>query len=302
MSAGASIETLRAVGAEAISMQTHISPSNIRKLLDGDFEAFSPIQFNGFVTIIEREYDVDLTEWRARFAQSVPEPETPLGEAEHDPFTYVVMAKKKQRLTAAVLTGLLFLVIVATYFVLGSGGTEEKIELNNTAIEKAKANMATLGNRTVSETAMQAEAIQAARQSDGVEAELMPPAAGAEEPAAAGVSGAAAVTVPEPAPAETAKTEAVPSDFVIRPKTNVWLGLIDVQTHRRETRTTDEPWKLDGSKTWLIVTGHGYLTLECGDSNSTYTQTGQMLFLYEDGRCRQIDEAEFRSLNGGRLW
>ena len=305
MSAASSIETLRAVGAEAISQQTHISPDNIKKLLDGEFEAFSPIQFNGFVTIIEREYDIDLTEWRARFAQSVPEPEAPLAGAQNDPFTHVLMAKKKQRLTVAVLAGLLVVVIVTTYFVLGSGSSEEKIELNNTAIEKARANMATLGNRTASEAEMRTEAIQAARQSDGAEAEPMPPAEETPQTAAAPVMEGepAAAEKPEPAPAESAQPAAVErEDLVILPKTKVWLGVIDAQTHRRETRTTDEPWRLDGSKTWLIVTGHGYLTLECGDENTTYTQIKQLLFLYEDGRCRQIDEAEFKSRNRGRVW
>jgi hypothetical protein len=292
MSAVSAIETLRAVGAEAISQETHISQDNINKLLDGDFEAFSPIQFNGFVTIIEREYDVDLTEWRAQFAQSVPEPEVPLAEAENDPFTHVLKAKKRHRLTVGVLTVLLFLVIAVTYFVLGGGGAEEKIELNNTAIEKARANMATFDNRTAAGTRMQTEAIQAARQSDGAEAELTPPeTAAAEAPEAATPD----AEKPQPSPAKY-------DDVIILPKSKVWLGVIDAQTHRRQTRTTDEPWRLDGSKTWLIVTGHGYLTLECGENNATYKQVGQMLFLYKDGRCREIDEPEFRSLNRGRVW
>ena len=290
MSAASSIETLRAVGPEAISIQTHISPSNIRKLLDGEFEAFSPIQFNGFVTIIEREYDVDLTEWRLHFAQCVPEPEVPLAETENDPFTHVLLAKKKQRLTVAVLTGLLLTVVAVTYFVLGNGATEAKIELNNTAIEKARANMATLGNRTMPGTQMQTEAIQATRQSDGAESELIPPAT------PVGTDG-------ETAAAETAAPAVVQyDDLIILPKTKVWLGVIDTKTQRRETRTTEEPWRLDGSKKWLIVTGHGYVTLECGDENATYSEVRQLLFVYENGHCRRIDESEFRSLNRGRVW
>jgi len=289
MSALSPIETLRALGPETISLQTHISPGNIRKLLAGEFEAFSSVQFNGFVTIIEREYDVDLTEWRARFSQSTPEPEAPLTETEDDPFTHVLMAKKKQRLTVVVLTGLLVAVVIVTYFVLGSGGAEEKIELNNTAIEKAKANMATLGNRSVSATQRQTDVIQATRQSDGAEAEFSPP----EVPA---------VTAGETAAAAAEAPAVHYDDLIILPKMKVWVGVIDAQTHRRDTRTTEEPWRLDGSKTWLIVTGHGYITLECGDENATYSEVGQMLFLYQEGRCREIDASEFKSLNRGRLW
>ena len=292
MSAVSAIETLRAVGAEAISAQTHISADNISRLLAGDFEAFSSVQFNGFVTIIEREYDVDMSQWRARFAESVPQPEVPLAETENDPFTHAVIAKKKQRLTVAILAGMLFLVVLATYFVLGSDGAEEKIELNNTAIEQAKANMATLGNRTVSEMQMQVDAIQEGRQIDGAESEET------NETQSVNVN----VEKTEPDPVVPALQPVSSGKFTIVPKTNVWLGVIDIQSHRRETKTTGEPWELDGSKAWLVVSGHGYLTLECGDGNLTYTQTSQMLFLYENGRCREIDEAEFRSLNRGRVW
>ena len=51
MSTVSVIETLKQIGIPDLSRRTHISPDNIRKLLAGEFEAFSGVQFNGFVTI-----------------------------------------------------------------------------------------------------------------------------------------------------------------------------------------------------------------------------------------------------------
>lgn len=271
MSAASAIETLRAIGAEALSAQTHISLDNVRKLLAGEFEAFSAIQFNGFVTILEREYDVDLSELRSRFAQQAPAQEEPLSEQENDPFASALKAKKRQRLSAAILAALLLVVIAVTYAVLGGGGTEEKIELNNTAIEKAKANMEAMNAEAQAGTQAEAEAIQEAHQSEAAEAAVVPEAVRYD-------------------------------DVIIRPKTTVWLGVIDAETHKRSTRTTDEPWRLDGSKAWLIVTGHGLLTLECGENSSDFSQRKRLLLLYEEGRCRTIDEAEFKARNRGKVW
>lgn len=271
MSAVSAIETLRAVGVEAISMQTHISPDNVRKLLDGDFEAFSPIQFNGFVTIIEREYDMDLGEWRARFPEQTPETETPLVQQENDPFVNAAKAEKKQRINAVILGALLLVVVVITYLVLGSNEKETKIELNNTAIEMAKANMKAMDSAASEATLAQAEAIQEAHRSEASEASVA---------------------------AETVTYD----DFIIRPRSSIWLGVIDADSHQRLTRTTDEPWRLDGSKRWLVVTGHGYVAFDCGESDSSYAQRERLLILYEGGQCRPIDEAEFRSRNRGRIW
>jgi hypothetical protein len=269
------IETLRAIGAEAISRQTHISMQNVEKLLAGDLDGFAPVQLRGFVTILEREYDLDLGEWR-RYAQPEP-PKEAAAEAvsetprTDDPFANAARAEKRKRRNAAILAGLLLLTAVVSYLVLGGGTKAEKIELNNTAIEKAKANMASKSAVSSSPTLAQADAVQQSHQSE-----------------------AAAEAAAEPSP--------VYDDVIIRPRSKVWLGVIDADSRKRQTRTTAQPWRLDGSKRWLIVTGHGYVTFDCGGNDKTYAQKQRLLLLYEEGQCREIDEAEFRSRNRGRIW
>jgi len=299
MNTASPLETLKAIGAEGISLQTHISQSNIKKLLSGEFDSFTAIQFNGFLTILEREYDLDLGEWRMRYEQMFPNVEAPLADTENDPFLNAVRAKKQQRLTVAVLTGLLLLVLIVTYFVLGSGGKQQKIELNNTAIEKAKANMATMSTRVTAEvqgepveenasTVLQVEDTNLTEENNTVPAVEEVPAPMAETPAPA-------TEIPEPAHAPSA-------DIVITPETTIWLGIINEQTHKRKSTVTDEPLILDGATNWLIITGHGYLSLEYGDGNETFKKVGRMLFVCEEGTCRQIDEEEFKALNQGIVW
>lgn len=273
MSAASAQQTLRAIGVEAISRQTHISPANVSKLLNEEFDSFSPVQLKGFITIIEREYDIDLTPWRERGA-ALTQPEPEMSEerpAQEDPFANAAKAERRKRLNVMILAALLLAMAAMTYLVLGRGAKEEKIELNNTAIEKAKANMASMSAVSSSPTLAQAEAVQQAHQS--------------EETSAAAAS-----------------QSAVYDDLIIRPRSNVWLGVIDADTRKRQTRTSGEPWRLDGSKRWLIVTGHGYITFECGENDSTFARKKRVLLLYEEGQCREIDEAEFRSRNRGRIW
>jgi hypothetical protein len=309
----AAIEMLKKIGVEAISMRTHISTDNVHKLLAGEFESFSAIQFNGFVTIIEREFDVDLTAWRDEFSQRMPEVEEPLEPVEDDPFANAAKSKKQQRMTVAVLTALLILVVMVTYLVLGGGDKAEKIELNNTAIEQARANLASMNTTTVSQTQAQMDSIQETHQREAVESVEAVGATEADEgPASVEKAEANAVvkTVEPAAPKETNLTVETPSksevlvseDVVLRPTTTIWLGVIDAETSKRTAQTTDDPLHLDGSKTWLIVTGHGFFSLECGGEKTRFSQRERVYLLYEAGKCLVLDEAEFKARNRGRVW
>ncbi|MHC3994987.1 hypothetical protein ACXWTF_09160 [Thiomicrolovo sp. ZZH C-3] len=283
------IETLKQIGISDLSMRTHISPDNIQKLLEGDFDAFSAIQFNGFVTIIEREFDVDLTEWRQQFAASGPAPQEPLAASEEDPFANVARSKKRQRLTVAALAAALVAVIVITYLVLGAGGKTEKFELNNTAIDQARATMAAMNTTAAPSTLEEADAIQEAHQHIASE----PNATAAEENRSVAAAAAAPVL------AESNAYE----DVIVRPaSTSIWLGVIDAKTHKRSVYTTEEPVRLDGTTSWLIVTGHGYFSLDCGGKEQKFEQSERVLLSYEGGVCHELDETEFRARNKGRVW
>ncbi len=281
MSAVSASETLKQIGVQGVSMKTHISPDKIRKLLEGEFEAFSPIQFNGFVTIIEREFDVDLAEWREAYAATAPEAEDPLAASEDDPFANAAKSKRRQQLAVVVSVVLLLVVVVVTYLVLGGGEKRKKIEFNNTAIEQAQANITALN---ASSTQAQAEALQEAHQDEAAES--------------------ATVEVPETAEAvEAEKQKSVALDDVIfHPRMKLWLGVIDADTFKRSVYMTDAPIRLDGSKSWLIITGHGRFSLDCGGEEYRYDKQDRMFLLYEGGSCRPISEQDFKARNRGKVW
>ena len=291
MSTVSVIETLKQIGVPDLSMRTHISPDNMHRLLEGDFDAFSAIQFNGFVTIIEREFDVDLTEWRQQFAASGPALQEPLAAFDEDPFANAAKSKRRQRLTVAALVASLLVVIVVTYLVLGTGGKTEKFEVNNTAIDQARATMAAMNTTEAPSTRDEADAIQEAHQAEaGVLLAAEPNATVTESN---GTDAAVAV------PVEYSAFE----DVILRPtSTSIWVGVIDAKTHKRSVYTTEEPVRLDGTKAWLIVTGHGYFSLDCGGKEQKFEQSERVLLSYEGGVCRTLDETEFRARNKGRVW
>lgn len=63
------LETLNAIGATEIYRRTHISVDEAKALLEKNFDYFNRAKALGFIKILEREYDVDLSDWVAEFEE-----------------------------------------------------------------------------------------------------------------------------------------------------------------------------------------------------------------------------------------
>jgi len=58
------LQKLQDINIQKIHEKTHISRKHVKALLDEDFKDLNKIQFLGFITILEREYELDLKELR----------------------------------------------------------------------------------------------------------------------------------------------------------------------------------------------------------------------------------------------
>ena len=56
------LQILQSIGAQKIYETTHIPIKYVQSMLHGSFEGFSKVQFLGFISILEREYQQDLSE------------------------------------------------------------------------------------------------------------------------------------------------------------------------------------------------------------------------------------------------
>lgn len=59
------LEKLKEIGAQKIFEQTHITKEHIQAILHKSFEGLTKVQFQGFVSILEREYQVDLKDLKS---------------------------------------------------------------------------------------------------------------------------------------------------------------------------------------------------------------------------------------------
>lgn len=106
---------------------------------------------------------------------------------------------------------------------------------------------------------------------------------------------------------EEARAERIASGEVIEglkiiPKSKVWVGYIDVNTHKKYQKIAKKTLELDTNKDWIILVGGGRINLEVNEEFKTFSSKNNMRFKYIDGEFSKIGVEEFKSLNKGKKW
>ncbi len=300
------LNKLQELGSKAIVSATHIPIAHVENILNKEYEKFQKPQFFGFISILEREYKIDLSVLKQEFlftlAQEQISQDVSIDIAETS--SKMLESGKDLLQNRKVIYGaaggvVILLLIVLISMIDFSSPKEQKTEINNTAIDKAKKNLniepvhvanveETMQNNEV-ESAEFGQDAQAADSATHQEQKKQQKSASAKR----------AIDSLEP----VSSTEPMmPLYFRIIPKGRLWLGIIDAETHRRRVETITEPLILDAEKSWLIVTGYGHLDMDCGDTTTKHRIDHKLLFLYEGGICQIIDKEEFKARNRGKLW
>lgn len=300
---------LQELGSKAITAATHIPIAHIEKILNKEFDTFQKPQFFGFLSILEREYKIDLSALKQEYLFSRAEEEisnettidlTETSSKLLENGKELLGNKKIIYGAAGGVVVLLLIVLLSTMDF--SSKEQQKIEINNTAIDQAKKNLNIEPVHAANvEEMIQNNDVESAEfgqdsQGTNVSAVKETPAKQKSSPAKKVKS---TIDTLEP----VSSTEPMmPLYLRIIPKGKLWLGIIDAETHRRRVETITEPLILDAEKSWLIVTGYGHLDMDCGDTTTKHRIDHKLLFLYEGGICQIIDKEEFKARNRGKLW
>jgi len=104
---------------------------------------------------------------------------------------------------------------------------------------------------------------------------------------------------------EVLKTKQEPQPTLslkIIPNAKLWLGYIDLATHKKSQITTAETIELDPTKEWLLSLGHGDISVDVHGTVQKYNSANNIRFLYREGTLQEISFKEFKELNKGAVW
>ncbi|MCV3382849.1 hypothetical protein L8T82_03120 [Campylobacter sp. IFREMER_LSEM_CL292] len=93
------------------------------------------------------------------------------------------------------------------------------------------------------------------------------------------------------------------NESIIKPSAELWLGMVDLKTFRKSSLTIKNDYVLPLDKDMLITTGHAAFSLNDENNNTLEFKNGVSKFLMiKDGKIKQITKAEFIKENRGKLW
>ncbi len=283
------LEKLRSIGAQKIHQRTHIALKNVQAILHLSFEDIQKVQLMGFVSILEREYGVNLDEVRQSALAYYKEQEEKASSQEEPEYKKELLTSgtkgKKPLLALAAVLVLLVLAFALFFFLKDSSSGDAnaqkaQISTQSTVEQNLKPD---------EESSENSEAIQEGSVAQEENATLK----GADDENLSKND--------ENLSANLDETVVTPTLRII-PKTKVWVGYIDLANGKKKQTVTKNELDLNGSKDYLLTFGHGFIDIDTSGKLHSFEKSKGLKFLYKDGNLEEIDAQEFKRYNKGKLW
>ncbi len=292
------LEYLKTLDLNDLHNTTHISMSSLEAILSRSYDKLERIHFSGFISILEREYQVDLSDVRSEYAAFNPKPAVQQSTISVKTMLNDTPKKESQKgwlVLLLVIVGVSAAFFFVNKYILNTQKFSFSSEVNNSEINAAKETMH--NNTTVKPYMNQKKNVvsNVEKSPDPVNETTVP-----EE-----VDGVEVIQTQPISQGETVSQISGVSyndQVTIIPHKNVWIGLIELPSMKKKNIVTDKEVKIDDTKDWLIALGHGEVDVQQDSEVLNFEGSKPLYFIYEYGTLRQIDKAEFKVLNQGKIW
>jgi hypothetical protein len=297
-------DKIKVVGAQKVHELTHIPLVYVQAILNRTYEDMTRIQLNGFISILEREYFLNLDELRedsSKYFNELAPKNTEISN--------VILSSKQKSSKAFYYTVLIIGVFIGVIYFSSSSSSQKDTDsqdIDESLITSAQANM-----KTLKDNAKAQEVVQKVVQEKAQEViQEKVPAVIQDVAQEKILEKEQKVIVPKIKEEIVKKEETIINPivqkkqintkyFVIQPKSNLWLGYKDLDTGRSYQMTTEEDIQLDSKKTWLLSCGHGYIKIIINGKTIEFNKKNTMRFLYKNGQIKRIYFRKYQELNAG---
>jgi len=259
------LDFLKGLGAQKIFEDTHISLRNAQSVIHESFEGLTKVQFLGFISILEREYELNLSDLKAKGLAYFSDDTFKI---EQHSSVFIETKRAKKPTLIYILIALLVFVIVAYISIGDSESVESPETIDNTTIESVQKNLAPLiVDENLSSTTKEEELLEEEKIKEKKVAEVIP-------------------------------------SLKIIAKSKLWIGYVDRQEDIKKQTIIKKnlELELDPKKEWLLSLGHGNVDIIINDEIQEFKTTKNIRFLYKDGELKKLTLRDFKILNEGRVW
>lgn len=314
------INILEELGLQEVSRKTHIETKFLEYMVTKQFSKLNRINTLGFVKILKREYNLDLSSWVEEFESFKSEHDQDVNSSNHSP---VFAQEDKEKPSKRWIVWLILLALIGAAFWkfdgMGYVNTlkEKYIDNNITKVDETptKSIKAEDTTQDITSNIQANEDTQDTQEVESVEQEesnndnqnvfVAENVKNDEEILEENIS-KNDENISENSVQNVDEQEADKEEFesaLLKPKRRIWVGIVDLQKRKKSQFATKNSIDINLTKPQIIVTGHGDFILrdENGEEKS-YSSKNKKYYYVDGGTITQIDKKEFISYNGGKSW
>jgi len=326
-------------GYKKLSAKTFISDVDLERFLNKDFKNINKTRALGFIQILEREYDVDLSELKRAYLEH---------EHTHKPKVpdtlFVETPIKDEKIWQKYLPYIAgFLVIGGLAFYLFRPNSDlvetqelltQQIEENKSVIDEAQKNLKkfeenksrVLANNTLENsftnkgnvsTTIPAVSSDDDLDLDKVVLEMMKERNISVQEQNISLDENTTIAKVEKQDKninvkpfvknelkkqKTKNKKAINGKLYIEPTRKAWVGVIYLDNFTKKDFLIRSKLPLDPNRDQLIVIGHKYFKIYNKDYSVKFTGRGPIRFIYKDGELMEINKKEFVRTSAGVAW
>jgi len=289
------LKVLKDIGAQQIHKDTHISKEHVQALIHGSCEGLNKIQFQGFVSILEKQYKVDLSDLKLKGKEHF---EDVASKSKEDTHVFVTPEKEQNLAPLYMILAIIVFVSVAYYsFGYLRSMATDVTAIDNSQIEDAKKLVSDVNEEKedeLNQPVITTEDLNATESVSTEDANVSDENLSSEESVEESLQSVEDVV-------EDQEPEVVRS-LKILPKNRIWAGYINIKTNQKYQKIFRKEFAVDVTEDWLLLFGSGTINLEVNGKNKTFSSHQNMRFKYIDGKFSKISVDEFKILNRGRKW
>ncbi len=283
------LEELKNLSYELVASKAHIVQTTFDDIVNKRFEKLNPVKAKGLIKILEREFDLDLSEWTREFDayHSIKEPELQTMDKLHA--ESIQKEKKPASKLALLLLGVAVFVGVGFILYLKQNSISSEANMTTATLQSEinETNASAAFNIAFDEN--KSELNKTAEQNT---TELNKTAAVPEV-------NTTAVSSKAPAP-EAMAPVAAQGTFFIEPTKKVWIGIryLDTNKSRWFETVVDHRFDLNASREQLIDIGHRQVKIVSGASVIEAKRGGEVWYHYKQGKLTEISKEEYNKIAG----
>ncbi|MGX3010689.1 hypothetical protein ACWIUD_03870 [Helicobacter sp. 23-1044] len=297
------IDELQKVGVEKIASKTRITQEKITNILNYKYEAFNKAHARGFTQIIEREFEVDMSEWMEALNNYHSEPKAQdelIKEIEN------IKVEKKDK-SNVILVALLvaFVVIFGALFVYKNFIAESSVDSADLAVALSENGADLANDSTENDTD---SAIDSANLTDFADiSQNAESNANNKDSSLATLAQNDKVEADSANPATTTTiiipAESTFNELTIIPNEPLWVGIIDLKTHKKQQFSIDKKRTITLDDDKIIRTGHSFFSIDAPNFKREFLGGDQKYLLYKtESGVTELTHKQFLELNKGEEW